>query len=238
MQKILGPMRKAIEHYQMIEEGDKIAVAISGGKDSTTLLLGLKALQRFYPKHFDIIAITVDPGFTFFDTTLLQRLCDSIQVPLFIEESHIKEIVFDIRKEKNPCSLCANIRRGILNSIATREGCNKIALGHNEDDVLETFLLNLFYAGSLSTFAPVSYMDRSQITLIRPLVYISEKDIKGFSKRAALELMPKNCPMDGVSKREDMRVLIKDFSLKLPYIRANLLGAIQRSGINGWKEVK
>ena len=238
MQKILGPMRKAIEHYQMIEEGDKIAVAISGGKDSTTLLLALKALQRFYPKKFDIIAITVNPGFDFFDADLLKKLCHSINVPFFEEESHIKEIVFEIRKEKNPCSLCANLRRGILNSIALREGCNKIALGHNEDDVLETFLLNLFYAGSLSTFAPISYMDRSQITLIRPLIYLSEKDIKGFANRANLELMPKNCPMDGVSKREDMRLLIKDFSLKLPYIRANLMGAIKRSQINGWKEIK
>jgi len=238
MQKILGPMRKAIENYEMIEEGDRIAVAISGGKDSTTLLLGLKALQRFYPKHFDIIAVAVNPGFEFFNVELLQTLCDTANVPLFVEESHIKEIVFDIRKEKNPCSLCANLRRGILNSVAIREGCNKIALGHNEDDVLETFLLNLFYAGSLSTFAPISYMDRSQITLIRPLVYLSEKDTKGFVKRSGLPIMPKNCPMDGVSRREDMRLLIKDFSLKLPYIRANLMGAIKRSQINGWKEIR
>ena len=170
MQHILSKMRKAIEEYQMIEEGDKIAVCLSGGKDSITLLNGLKALQRFYPKHFDLIAISVNPGFDFFDTELLQKICDEIEVPLFIENSSIKEIVFDIRKEKNPCSLCANLRRGIINSVAVREGCNKIALGHNMDDVLETFLLNLLYTGSISTFAPKSFMDRTQITLIRPLI--------------------------------------------------------------------
>ena len=170
MQHILSKMRKAIEEYQMIEEGDKIAVCLSGGKDSITLLNGLKALQRFYPKHFDLIAISVNPGFDFFDTELLQKICDEIEVPLFIENSSIKEIVFDIRKEKNPWSLCANLRRGIINSVAVREGCNKIALGHNMDDVLETFLLNLLYTGSISTFAPKSFMDRTQITLIRPLI--------------------------------------------------------------------
>lgn len=194
MQKILGPMRKAIENYTMIEEGDKIVVAISGGKDSTTLLLGLTALQRFYPKHFEIIAVAVNPGFEFFDVPLLQNICASVEVPLFVEESHIKEIVFDIRREKNPCSLCANLRRGILNSIAIREKCNKIALGHNEDDVLETFLLNLFYAGTLSTFAPISYMDRSKITLIRPLVYLSEKDTKSFVKRKRIRNHAKKLP--------------------------------------------
>ena len=164
MQQILSKMRQAIEEYQMIEEGDKIAVCLSGGKDSITLLNALKALQRFYPKHFDLIAISVNPGFENFDSELLQKNCDEIEVPLFIENSSIKEIVFDVRKEKNPCSLCANLRRGIINSVAIREGCNKIALGHNMDDVLETFLLNLLYTGSLSTFAPKSFMDRTKIT--------------------------------------------------------------------------
>ena len=167
MQHILSKMRQAIEEYQMIEEGDKIAVCLSGGKDSITLLNALKALQRFYPKHFDLIAISVNPGFENFDSELLQKNCDEIDVPLFIENSSIKEIVFDVRKEKNPCSLCANLRRGIINSVAIREGCNKIALGHNMDDVLETFLLNLLYTGSLSTFAPKSFMDRTKITLMK-----------------------------------------------------------------------
>lgn len=237
MQKILGYMRKAIEDYNMICEGDKIAVALSGGKDSITMLMGFKALQRFYPKKFDIIAISVNPGFEFFDTSFIEKICSSIDVPLFIEESHIKEIVFDIRNEKNPCSLCANLRRGILNSTAIAHGCNKIALGHNEDDVLETFLLNLFYTGSISTFAPVSYMDRSKMTLIRPLIYAPEKEIRKFIKRNNIEVIKKNCPMDGISKREDMKNMIKSLQVDLPHIRSNLYGAIKRSNIKGWEKL-
>ena len=227
-------MRKAIEEYAMIEENDKIAICLSGGKDSITMLHAFKNLQIFYPKHFDIIAISINPGFEFFDTNLLQKICDDIDVPLFIENSHAQEIVFDIRKEKNPCSLCANLRRGVINSIAIREGCNKIALGHNQDDVLQTFLLNLFYTGSIGTFAPKSYMDRSKITLIRPLVYTPEKDIKRYIKKNGIEVMPKVCPMDGVSKREDMKQLIFSLTKDIPMVRANLFGAIQRN-LEEWK---
>ncbi len=234
MQRILSHMRKAIEKYNMIEENDKIAICLSGGKDSITMLHAFKALQRFYPKKFDIIAISIDPGFEFFDTDFLQNMCDKLEIPLFIEKSNAKEIVFDIRKEKNPCSLCANLRRGIINSVAIREGCNKIALGHNEDDVLETFLLNLFYTGSINTFSPVSYMDRSKITLIRPLIYTSEKDTRRFVRKNNLEVMPKVCPMDGTSKREDMKQLIFTLTKSIPMIRANLFGAIQRN-LDGWK---
>ena len=196
MQRILSYMRKAIEDYNMIEENDKIGICLSGGKDSITMLYAFKALQRFYPKKFDIIAISIHPGFEFFDTNLLQEICKSLEVPLFIENSNIKEIVFDIRKEKNPCSLCANIRRGIINSIAIRENCNKIALGHNEDDVLETFLLNLFYTGSIRTFSPVSFMDRTKITMIRPLIYTPEKQTRRFVKKNNINVMKKACPMD------------------------------------------
>ncbi len=234
MQKILSYMRKAIEEYNMIEENDKIAVCLSGGKDSITLLHAFKALQRFYPKKFELIAISINPGFEFFDTTLLQNLCDNLEIPLFIEKTHTKEIVFDIRKEKNPCSLCANLRRGAINSIAVREGCNKIALGHNQDDVLETFLLNLFYTGSIGTFSPVSHMDRTGITLIRPLVYTPEKETKRFVKKNNLTVMPKVCPMDGTSKREDMRLMIFSLQKNIPMIRANLFGAIQRN-LPDWK---
>lgn len=234
MQKILSYMRKAVDEFEMIQEGDTIAVALSGGKDSTTMLLALKNLQLFYPKKFNLIGITVNPGFDFFDTTSLKQLCDSIEVPYVEEESHIKEIVFDIRKEKNPCSLCANLRRGMLNSIASREGCNKIALGHNEDDVLETFLLNLFYAGRIDTFAPISYMDRSKMTLIRPLIYTPEKDIKSFVKKNNISVIPKACPMDGYSKREDMKNLISSFQKDLPNVKANLYGAIKRGNLKGW----
>lgn len=162
MQRMLSYIRKAIDDYNMIEDGDKIAVGLSGGKDSITLLMGLKALQRFYSKKFEIIAVSINPGFEFFNSDFLRKTCEKIGVEYVEEKTHIKEIVFDIRKEKNPCSLCANLRRGILNSVAIREGCNKIALGHNEDDVLETFLLNLLYGGNIGTFAPKSYMDRSR----------------------------------------------------------------------------
>ena len=189
MQRMLSYIRKAVDDYNMIEDGDKIAVGLSGGKDSITLLMGLKALQRFYSKKFDFLKTT----------------CETIGVQYVEEKTHIKEIVFDIRKEKNPCSLCANLRRGILNSVAIREGCNKIALGHNEDDVLETFFLNLLYGGSIGTFAPKSYMDRSSITLIRPLIYAPEKSIRTFVKKNNIQVMPKCCPMDGVSKREDKK---------------------------------
>ena len=234
MQRILSHMRKAIEEYKMIDEGDKIAVCLSGGKDSITMLHAFKSLQRFYPKKFELVAISIDPGFEFFNTKFLQEICDNLDIPLFVEKSNAKEIVFDIRKEKNPCSLCANLRRGVINSVAIREGCNKIALGHNQDDVLETFLLNLLYTGNIGTFAPMSYMDRTKITLIRPLIYTPEKETKRFIKKNNLSVMPKVCPMDGTSKREDMKQLIYTLGKKIPMVRANLFGAIQRN-LPEWK---
>ncbi|MCI8636974.1 MAG: tRNA 2-thiocytidine(32) synthetase TtcA [Clostridia bacterium] len=234
MQRILSHTRKAIEEYKMIEDGDKIAICLSGGKDSITLLNSFKALQRFYPKKFELIAISINPGFEFFDTTFLQNICDNLEIPLFIEKSNAKEIVFDIRKEKNPCSLCANLRRGVINSIAIRENCNKIALGHNQDDVLETFLLNLLYTGNIGTFSPVSYMDRSKITLIRPLIYTPEKEIRSFIRKNNISVMPKVCPMDGTSKRESMKQLIFTLTKDIPMVRANLFGAIQRN-LDDWK---
>ena len=237
MQRILSHMRKAIEEYNMIEENDKIAICLSGGKDSITMLYAFKALQRFYPKKFQLIAISIDPGFEFFDTNFLKQLCEDVDIPLFIEKSNAKEIVFDIRKEKNPCSLCANLRRGVINSVAIREGCNKIALGHNQDDVLETFLLNLFYTGNIGTFAPKSYMDRSKITLIRPLIYTPEKETKRFVKKNNLSVMKKVCPMDGTSKREDMKQLIFTLGKKIPMLRANLFGAIKRN-LSDWNVQK
>ena len=233
MQKLLSKARKAIQDFDMIQENDKIAVGLSGGKDSLTLLHILKNYQRFSPQKFELIAITLNPGGV--DNSPLYKLCKDLDIEFHEVQTDIKEIVFDIRKEKNPCSLCANLRRGILNSVAKREGCNKIALGHNEDDVLETFFLNLLYAGSINTFAPVSYMDRSQITLIRPLIYAPEKYIRSFVKKNNITPMPKCCPMDGTSKREDMKNLIQNFQKDIPTVRANLYGAIKRSNIKGWK---
>lgn len=234
MQRILSHMRKAIEEYHMIEEGDKIAICLSGGKDSITMLKAFKNLQIFYPKKFDIIAVSVNPGFEFFDIDFLKNICNNLDIPLFIEKSNAKQIVFDIRNEKNPCSLCANLRRGVINSIAIEKGCNKIALGHNQDDVLETFLLNLLYTGNIGTFAPVSYMDRSKITLIRPLVFTPEKEIRRFVRKNNIEVMKKVCPMDGTSKREDMKNLIINLSKDIPMLRANLFGAIRRN-LDDWK---
>lgn len=236
MQKILSKMRKAIENYNMIEDGDKIAVALSGGKDSVSLLYALKNLQIFYPKKFELMAITINPGFDNFDTRILEEIAKDVNVEIAIVPSDIKTIVFDIRKEKSPCSLCANLRRGMLNSVAKEYGCNKIALGHNEDDVLETFLMNLIYAGSLNTIAPVSYMDRSNMTLIRPLIYTEEKYTKSFVKRNNIKIMPKVCPMDGTSKREYALNLLKSIEMEYKHSRANIIGAIKRNEINGWKD--
>lgn len=236
MKHILSCMRKAIEDYDMIEDGDKIAVALSGGKDSITMLKAFKSLQYFYPKKFELIAISVNPGFEFFDSAFLQKTCDDLGVPFFEEKYDINRVVFEERHEKNPCSLCANLRRGILNTAAQREHCTKIALGHNLDDVLETFLMNLFFAGNISTFAPVSHMDRSGMTIIRPLIYVPEKETKRYVKRSGTQVMPKVCPMDGHSTREYVKNLIVELSIKNPHVKANIMGAIQRKHINGWKE--
>lgn len=235
MQRILSTLRKAVEEFNMIDEKDKIAVGVSGGKDSLTLLLALKNLQIFYPKHFDIMAITIDPGFEEFNSTFIDDFCNSNGIPLVIEHTSIKQIVFDEKNEKNPCSLCANLRRGILHSTAVQHGCNKIALGHNLDDALETFFLNLLYGGRIHTFSPKTYLDRSKITVIRPLIFTEEKEIKRFIKKAGITPMNKCCPMDGFSKREDMKKLISGFKEEIPTIKANLLGAIRRSQIDGWK---
>lgn len=236
MKHILSCMRRAIEDYDMIQDGDKIAVALSGGKDSITMLKALKSLQYFYPKKFELIAISVNPGFEFFDSAFLKKTCDELEIPFIEEKYDINKIVFEERHEKNPCSLCANLRRGILNTTAKRENCTKIALGHNLDDVLETFLMNLFFAGNMSTFAPISHMDRSGMTIIRPLVYVPEKDTKRYTRKSGTQIMPKVCPMDGHSTREYVKQLIVSLSLKNPHVKANIMGAIQRNQINGWKD--
>lgn len=236
MQRVEGLMRRAIQDYDMIQEGDKIAVALSGGKDSVTLLYNLKNLQRYFEKNFEIVAISVNPGFENFDENLLQKICDDAKVELHIVKTNIYKIVFEERKEQNPCSLCANLRRGTLNTTAKKLGCNKIALGHNEEDVLETFLMNLIYAGNISTFSPVSYMDKSGMTLIRPLIYVPEKLTKRFVKKNNIEIMPKVCPEDGSTTRAETLELLKELQIKNKQTKANIFGAIKRAQINGWKE--
>lgn len=235
LQTIMGQARRAIDDFNMIDEGDKIAIGLSGGKDSLTLLHALYYLRKYYPKKFDIMAITIHPGSDTFKTDKLEELCKNLGIEYVVYHSNIAQVVFDIRKEKNPCSLCANLRRGIINSVAIREGCNKIALGHNMDDVLETFLLNLLYTGSLSTFAPKSFMDRTKITLIRPLIFLSEKDTRHFVKKYNKSVMPKVCPMDEHTKRETMKEQIFLWQKDIPMVRANLFGAISRN-LDGWKK--
>ena len=236
MKHILSAVRRAVDDYQMIEEGDKIAVALSGGKDSLTLLLALNTLRIFYPKKFSIVALTIDPGSNVLDISKLQEFCDKNNVEYIVEKTDIKQIVFDIRKEQNPCSLCANMRRGALNNIAKANGCNKIALGHHQDDVIETFFLSLFYEGHIHTFAPVTHLERADITTIRPMIYVKEKDIKQFVSHNHITPLPKNCENDGNSKREYMKKLISTLSKDIPKLRECVFGAIQKSNISGWSK--
>ncbi len=235
LQNIIGRCRKAIEDYQMIEENDKIGIGLSGGKDSLALLYALYYLRKFYPKKFDIMAITVDPGLENFDTKPLEKLCQELKIEYVVYPSDIATVVFDIRKEKNPCSLCANLRRGILNSVAIEHGCNKIALGHHNDDVIETLLMSLFLNGNFYTFSPVTYLSRSNITVIRPMIYVTEKEIRAAAREKNFPIIEKTCPNDGYSKREFTKTLITDLKKDIPKIKENLFGAIKRSNIPGWE---
>lgn len=235
LQTIMGQARRAIEDYNMIEEGDKIGIGLSGGKDSLALLYSLYNLKRFYPKKFEIMAITIHPGSDTFKTDELEKLCKNLDIEYVVYKSDIAQVVFDIRKEKNPCSLCANMRRGMLNSVAIENGCNKIALGHHSDDVSETLLMSLFLNGKIYTFSPVTYLSRSNITVIRPLIYVNEKDIRAVARENNFPVMGKCCPYDGITKREYMKDLIKSLRHDIPKVRENIFGAIKRSDISGWQ---
>lgn len=235
LQTIMGHARRAIEDYNMIEEGDKIGIGLSGGKDSLALLYSLYNLKRFYPKKFEIMAITIHPGSDTFKTDELEKLCKDLDIEYVVYKSDISQVVFDIRKEKNPCSLCANMRRGMLNSVAIENGCNKIALGHHSDDAMETLLMSLFLNGKIYTFSPVTYLSRSNITVIRPLIYVNEKDIRAVAREKNFPVMGKCCPYDGITKREYMKDLIKDLRHDIPKVRENIFGAIKRSDISGWQ---
>lgn len=236
LQTIMGQARRAIDDYNMIDEGDKIAIGLSGGKDSITLLHALYNLRRYYPKKFDIIAITIHPGSDTFKTYELEKMCEKLGIEHIVYNSNISKVVFDIRKEKNPCSLCANMRRGMLNSIAIENGCTKIALGHHSDDVIETFLMSVFLNGKIHTFSPVTYLSRSDVKVIRPFIYVNEKDIRAVARKLEFPIIKKCCSMDGFSKREYMKDLIRGLGHDIPKIKANLLGAIKRSDIQGWKK--
>ena len=237
MKRILSYTRRAVDDYEMIHEGDRIAVGISAGKDSLTLLHALAGLRRFYPKRFELVAITVDMGFEGMDFTPIRELCERLDVPYIIAKTEISRIIFDVRKEKNPCSLCAKMRRGALHNAAKEAGCNVVALGQHFDDVVETFMLNLFYEGRIGCFQPVTYLSRKDITVIRPMIYLPEKDIRYFANRVSLPVVKSTCPADGNTERESMKQLLHTLERENKGLRYRIFGALQRGNIDGFKAV-
>lgn len=223
-QELLSPMRRAINDFDMITPNDKIAVGVSGGKDSLVLLTLLKAFQRFSDKPFELMGITIDMGFAPDAYAPIADYCAKLGINYRIVQTDIAEIIFDVRKEKNPCSLCAKMRRGALNNEIVAQGYNKLALGHHRDDVVETFLLSLFYEGRLNTFQPKSYMSRSNVTLIRPMIYIDERDISGFAH--GLPVVHNPCPANKHTQREYMKQLLKTLSADNPGLTQRFANAI------------
>ena len=238
LQHLLSATRRAVQDYDMIQAGDTIAIGISGGKDSLVLALALSHLRRFYPKPFNIIGITVSLGFDNFDLSGVRAFFEAIDVPFYCCETEIGKIIFEERKESNPCSLCSKMRKGALYQYALDLGCNKIALGHNKDDINETLLMSLFYEGRIHTMAPVNYMDQVDMHIIRPLIYVDEKDIRHFAKKQELPVVKSPCPVDGKTRREDMKNLIASIQKDIPRLPEHLFGAIQRSTISGWASQK
>jgi len=218
----------------MISHGDRIAIGISGGKDSLTLLYAMQALKLFYPIPFELSAITVDLGFDNLNLDKVSELCESLEVPYTIVKTDIAKIVFDDRQEKNPCALCAKMRKGALNEAIKKEGINKIAYAHHKDDVVETMLLSLIFEGRFHTFAPVTYLDRMDLHVIRPMLYMDEADVIGFVKKNNVPVVKSPCPVDGHTKREYAKTLLKDLNTENPGARERMFTAIQRSDINGW----
>ena len=233
-----GILRKAVDDYHMIDEGDRIAVGVSGGKDSLLLLLALKHLQSYYPKHFELEAITIELGFEGMDFATVQALCDELGIPYTCLKTDIKEIVFDVRREDNPCSLCAKMRRGALNDAIKARGITKLALGHHFDDAVETFMMSLLFEGRLSCFRPVTYLDRSGVTQIRPMVYAGEQKISKLAEALALPVVENPCPMDKTSKRHEIKELLRMMSSDYPDMKSKIFGAMQRLPLPGWEVVK
>ncbi|MBR5535397.1 MAG: tRNA 2-thiocytidine(32) synthetase TtcA [Clostridia bacterium] len=235
MRKALSYMRKAVEDYNMIREGDHITVGVSGGKDSLTLLVTLAALKRFYPEKFTLSAISIDMGFEGMDFSPIRELCDKLEVPYYIKKTDIREIIFDVRKEKNPCSLCANMRRGALNEAAKEIGSDKVALGHHYDDVIETFWMNQIFEGRLGCFSPVTYLDRKEVWVIRPMIYMPEWFVKSFSEKENLPIVKNKCTADGNTMREEVKKLLSEMEGKYPGLRQRLFTALCTSEISGWR---
>lgn len=234
MQHILSLVRRCVEDYDMIQEGDTIAVGVSGGKDSVLTLAALAQLRRFYPKHFQVVAITIATGAPGMDFSPIAELCRELDVPYHLVPVPIYEIVFVHRKEKNPCSLCAKMRRGALGTELNRLGLTKIALGHHYDDAVETMLMSLFLEGRISCFQPVTFLDRSGVTQIRPLLYVEEREVRGVVKKMQLPIVENPCPANGSTQREEIKLLIRELDGKYPHLKQKIFGAIQRYPIYGW----
>ena len=234
IEHILSHTRKAVEEYDMISQGDKIAVGISGGKDSLTLLCALAKLKRIIGIDYSIVAITIDMGFEGMDFSPIKELCDSLEIEYRVVKTEIYEIIFNVRKESSPCSLCARMRRGALHDAAKELGCNKLALGHHFDDVIETFMLNLFFEGRIGSFSPVTYLSRKDLTMIRPLIYTHEKEIRSFSSGASLPVIKSPCPADGHTERAKMKEYLAQFDKEHSGLYYRIMGAIQRGEVDGF----
>lgn len=238
MQKLLSQVRKCVRDYQMLSPGDRVAVGVSGGKDSLALLRLLAELRDHSAVPFELLAVTLDMGYEEMDFSPVADLCARLQVPYTLRRTQIREIVFDIRKEENPCALCAKLRRGILNETAVALGANKVALGHHYDDTVETFALSLIYEGRISCFLPVTYLDRTGLTLIRPMLYLHEKTIRNFAEREHLPVVHNPCSADKNTKREDVKALLYELEGRYPGLKDNIFGGLQRSPLPGWKPGK
>ena len=239
LQQVLSYVRRAADDYHMIQEGDRIAVGISGGKDSLTLLYALHGLQRFYPQHFELHAVTVDLGFQNLDLSKIESICrDELKIPYTIVKTDIADVIFEQRKESNPCSLCAKMRKGALNDAIKREGCNKVAYAHHKDDVVETMLMSLIFEGRFHTFSPVTYLDRTGITVIRPLLYMNEADVIGFVNKNQVPVVKSPCPADGHTKREYVKQLLRQLNLENPGVKERMFTAITTGNLQGWPPVE
>lgn len=229
-----GTVRRAVDDYHMISEGDRIAVGISGGKDSMLLLAVMNHLRTYYPIPFSLEAITIELGFEGMDFTPVQQFCDELGVQYTCLKTDIKEIVFDVRKEDNPCSLCSKMRRGAINDAITQRGIHKLALGHHFDDAVETFMMSLLFEGRISCFRPVTFLDRSGVTQIRPLVYAGEKKIANLAAELQLPIVENPCPEDKTSKRYEIKKLLAQMSQDYPDLKSKIFGAMQRMPLPGW----
>lgn len=236
LQQLYSVVRKAIDDYHMIEENDKIAIGISGGKDSLAMLYALSGLRRFYPKKFEVHAITVDLGFENLNLDKIKELCKELGVEYTIVKTDIAQIVFDDRKESNPCALCAKMRKGALNQAIKEIGCNKIAYAHHKDDVVETMLMSLIFEGRFHTFSPVTYLDRMDLKVIRPLMYMNEVDVIGFVNKYEVPVVKSPCPADGHTKREYIKNLLRQLNLENPGVKERMFTAIVNSNVKGWSK--